>query len=270
LKKSSKKGMGVRQALKKARRFAHTGHHFPFVFYSSHDTVFWPGCGLAGLYPAVVGRIVDILGGHLGADVGLTLDCCYDPVYQLGDIEAVGAALKSIEERLKRRSISRVITGCINCQKVLSEFLKSVTVEHILEALPRDAFTAIPEKHIYLHHPCPTFRSDSSIREQARELLGAGMGTITESREPMCCGYGGGLSSLSPDLAGQFTKRIIEDAGEEPIVTYCTGCQDRFARYGKGSTHMLELLRDSEPLRKPVSPFRRWGNRLLLSLSQKT
>jgi len=258
--------MGVRQALKKAHRFAGAGHHFPFVHYSSHDTVFWPGCGLAGSYPAVVRRIVDILGEHLGTDVGLTLDCCYDPVYQLGDTDAVSAALKRIEERLKRRSISRMITGCINCQKVLSKFLRDVTVKHILEILPWDAFTTIPEKHIYLHHPCPIFRSGSNIREQARGLLGRVDKTIAESREPMCCGYGGGLSSLSPALAGQLTKLIIEKAGENPIVTYCTGCQDRFAKYGKSSAHILELLRGIEPRRKPVSPFRCWVNRLLLSL----
>lgn len=258
----------VRKAWRKARRFAYTGHHFPFVYYSSCDTVFWPGCGLSGVYPAIVRRIVDILGGHLGADVGLTLDCCYDPVYQLGDVEAV-AALRSIEERLKRRSISRVITGCVNCQKVLSQFLPGVTVEHVLEILPKDAFMPVSERHIYLHHPCQVFQFNS-IGQQARELLGRkDERGISEAHEPMCCGYGGGLSALSPAQAGGLTKSIIEAAGENPIITYCTGCQDRLARHGKSSSHILELLRGIEPGRKPVSKSRRWVNRLLMSLSQR-
>ena len=261
--------MGARQVLRKAHRFAGTGHHFPFVHYSSSSTVFWPGCGLAGLHPAVVRKAIDILGKHLGTDVGVALDCCYDPVYQLGDIDAARTASKRIEERLRRRNISQVITGCINCQKVLSRFLRDVTVKHFLEVLPPGIFTTIPEKHIYLHHPCPTFDLGSSIREHAENLLGLEGRTISESPKAMCCGYGSGLSSLSPVLAGQLTKLIIEAAGENPIVTYCTGCQDRFAKYGRGSTHVLELLCGSGPRGKQVSSFRRWVNRLLLALSQK-
>ena len=186
----------VRQVLRRACRFADVGHHFPFVYYSSHDTVFWPGCGLAGLYPAIVRRTIDVLSYRLNTEVGVALDCCYDPVHQFGDVDTVSAATRRIQERLRKRNISRVITGCINCQKILSKFLKDITVEHILEILPRDAFTTAPEKHIYLHHPCPIFHSGSLIRQRARELLGRVDKTIAESQEPMCCGYGGGLSSL--------------------------------------------------------------------------
>ena len=51
----------VRKALNAARGFADNGHRFPFAYYSTTDTIFWPGCGLAGMYPAIVRRIPEIL-----------------------------------------------------------------------------------------------------------------------------------------------------------------------------------------------------------------
>jgi uncharacterized membrane protein YdjX (TVP38/TMEM64 family)/Fe-S oxidoreductase len=258
----------VRQALKGARGFADTGHHFPFVSYSTTDTVFWPGCGLAGMYPAIARKIIGILSEHLGTKVGMVLDCCYDPVYQFGDVTKAGTAIKSIRARLKSHNISRVITGCPNCQKIFSLFFKDIKVEHILEVLPRDAFEFELEKHIYLHHPCPSFQSET-IRQTTRELFDRQDQTIVDSRESLCCGYGGGLATLSPPLAEQFTDRIIQASGENPIVTYCTGCKDRFMPKGKSSFHILEFLPGITPLQKPVSSLRRWINRFLLSFSQQ-
>jgi Fe-S oxidoreductase len=258
----------VRQALREARSFADTGHRFPFTYYSSTGTVFWPGCGLAGSYPAIVKKIPEILGKHLGSRVGIVLDCCYDPVYQFGDVDTVNMAMESIQGNLKGHNIYRVITGCPNCQKIFSLFLKDIAVEHILEVMPRDAFAPALKKEIYLHHPCPSCRSDR-MRQQTRELIDRQDRAILDSREPLCCGYGGGLSAISPALADQFIDRIMHASGDKPIVTYCTGCKHRFIKYGRSSYHILEFLRGIKPLQKPVPSFQRWINRLLLSFSQR-
>jgi Fe-S oxidoreductase len=258
----------VLQALSKARRFADTGHRFPFVYYCRTNTVFWPGCGLAGSYPAIVRKIPEILSDHIGTKVGVVLDCCYDPVYQFGDINTVNTAMESIRENLKRNNISRMITGCPNCQKIFSLFLKDITIEHILEVMPRDAFTPALKKEIYLHHPCPTLLS-GRIRQHTKELLALQDQAILDSREPLCCGYGGGLSTISPALAGQFIDRIMHASGDRSIVTYCTGCKNRFIKRGKRSFHILEFLPGIEPLQTTVPSFQRWINRLLLSLSQR-
>ncbi len=259
----------VRRVLSEARGFADTGHRFPFAYYSTTDTVFWPGCGLAGSYPAIVRKIPEILNKHLGIKVGVVLDCCYDPVYQLGDVNTTSAAIKSIRVNLKRHNISRVITGCPNCQKIFSLFLNDIKVEHILEVMPRDAFTPTLKEQIYLHHPCPTLLG-GRIRQQTKELLDRqDQLTILDSQEPLCCGTGGGLSGISPALAGQFIDRIIHASGGRPIVTYCTGCKKRFIKRGKRSFHILEFLPGIEPLQKPIPSFQRWINRLLLSFSQR-
>ncbi|HVO66195.1 MAG TPA: (Fe-S)-binding protein [Syntrophales bacterium] len=260
----------VRQALSKARNFADTGHRFPFIYYSATDTVFWPGCGLAGMYPSIVRKIPEILSKNLGIKVGVVLDCCYDPVYQLGDVNMTKTAIKSIKENLKRHNISRVITGCPNCHKIFSRLLKNITIEHILAVIPQDEFAPILGEKIYLHHPCPALLS-GRIRQQTRELLidRQDQMTVLDSQELLCCGYGGALSSISPALAEQFTYRIIDASGERPIVTYCTGCKHRFIKYRKNSYHILDLLQGFRPLQKPVPSLHRWINRLLLSLSER-
>jgi Fe-S oxidoreductase len=256
----------VRQALNAARGFADTGHRFPFAYYSTTETVFWPGCGLAGSYPAIVRKIPEILSEHLGIEVGVVLDCCYDPVYQFGDVSTASTAIESIRENLKRHNISRVIIGCPNCQKIFSLFLKDITVEHIMEVIPQDAFTPALEKQIYLHHPCQPFQT-GHIRQQTRELIDRQGRVVFNSLEPLCCGYGGGLSTISPALAGQFIDRIMHASGDRPIVTYCTGCKNRFIKRGKNSFHILEFLRGIRPLQKPVPSFQRWINRFVLVLA---
>jgi len=76
----------VRKALSGASKFAKVGHGFPFSFYGTADAVFWPGCGLAANQPGLVHKILSILSLHLKQKIGLVLDCCYDPIFTLGDI----------------------------------------------------------------------------------------------------------------------------------------------------------------------------------------
>src|SRR4030043_780091 len=125
----------VRNALHSASGYAMRGQKSPFVFYSPSDTVFWPGCGLAGTSPEVVRKTVRFLSNHLNKKVGLVLDCCFDPLYQLGDVDSVKKAAERIQDRLQKHKVSYVITGCTNCRKALSLHLPDIKVEHIFEVL---------------------------------------------------------------------------------------------------------------------------------------
>src|SRR3990170_5389007 len=163
----------VRNALHSANGYAMRGHKSPFVYYSSSGTVFWPGCGLAGTSPKVVRKTVRFLSDHLNKKVGLVLDCCFDPLYQLGDVDSAREAIERIQGRLKKNKITQVITGCTNCRKTLSLHLIDIKVEHILEALPENARNSFsPNSSIigsekgggggfFIHHPCPSFGFDA-------------------------------------------------------------------------------------------------------------
>jgi uncharacterized membrane protein YdjX (TVP38/TMEM64 family)/Fe-S oxidoreductase len=267
----------VKNALNSAGGYAMRGHKFPFVYYSSSDTVFWPGCGLAGTSPKIVKRTIQLLNKHLNKKVGLVLDCCFDPLYQLGDVDSVKEAAKRIQDRLEKHKVSHVITGCTNCRKALSLHLPSIKVEHIFEALPENArnsispnFSAIGSEKgtdggFFIHHPCPSFRFDG-IRQNAKTIVQSPNG---DNLRPTCCGHGGGISSLYPDLSEKFTDKVIKASKGNPVVTYCMGCKGKFLEKGQKAYHLLEFMTGVKPIEKTVSSGKKWANRFFLAFGQK-
>ena len=279
----------VRKVLDGARGFAKTGHGFPFTFYGSKDTVFWPGCGLAANRPGLVRKLRKILSSRLHKQVGMVLDCCYDPVYGLGDTATACAALQDINKRLRDGGVTKVITGCLNCHKLLSQHLEDIEVVFILKLLPPDLFEKQGQGPMYLHHPCPSARWDE-IRDATRGLfnhlcetttaIDSGRGTdlkaappagavpITGTTEAQCCGAGGGLCSSAPELADRFLDRIVAEGRGRTMVTYCVGCQKRFLKRGVDVVHLLECLPGITPRRKVPSPLGQWFNRLSLAITE--
>ena len=268
----------VRKTLDGARRFAKTGHGFPFSFYGNADTVFWPGCGLTANRPGLVRRVRKILGRRLQRQVGLVLDCCYDPVYGLGDTETAFAALKEIGKRLRDHGVRQVITGCLNCHKLLSEHIEDIQVVFILEVLPPEVFEKQQMESVYLYHPCPSSRW-KEIRNKAKEVVES-LGTdfqfatipdlpVSEATAGLCCGNGGGLSALHPGLADRFLDRITGEAAGRTMVTYCTGCQNRFLKQRAEAVHLLECLPGVKPRRTIPSPPRQWVNRFVLAMVER-
>mgnify|MGYP001209344828 CR=1 FL=1 len=277
----------ILRTLDGARRFAKAGHGFPFSYYQGADTVFWPGCGLAANRPGLVRKVRDILSRRLHRPVGLALDCCFDPVYGLGDTETALAALRRIGERLRERGIRRVITGCLNCHKLLSEHL-GVECLFVLEALPPEVFEKRRIESVYLHHPCPSSRW-KAIRDRTGalvEFMGTDLKSVPACPEPggesanppsffplgaaaTCCGNGGGLGALDPDMADRFLERITGEAAGRTVVTYCTGCQNRFLKQGSEAVHLLECLPGVTPRRTIPTPLAQWANRFFLTLATR-
>lgn len=258
----------VKNALNSASSYAMRGHKLPFVYYSSSDTVFWPGCGLAGTSPEVVKKTVRLLNKDLNKKVGLILDCCFDPLYQLGDVDSAKEAAERIQDRLKKHKVNHVITGCTNCRKTLSMYLKNIKVEHIFEVLNKSFELRTPNSELrayYLHHPCPSFRTEE-IRQNAKKILQSNNG---ENSRPTCCGHGGGISSISPELSKKFTDKVINASKGNPIITYCMGCKGKFLENGKEAYHFLELMTGVDPIEKPVPSGKKWVNRFILATTQR-
>jgi Fe-S oxidoreductase len=253
------------KALKGAKSFAQRGHAAPFLRYDSRPTVFWPGCSLAGTSPEATVATQDLLTSILGEDVGLVLDCCFDPLYQMGDIQPVQEACDRIRKRLTEAGIEQVIVGCINCKKVFERHMASVDVKHVIEVLPGDILKSVPEEDLYLHHPCPVNHVDG-ISEKTSSILGHSMAEdVDEQKIPACCGYGGSINNQDPDLAMKFTERVTMAAYGASIVTSCMGCKNMFLGKGTNTYHILELITGVKPKEKPVGSARKWANRLMLA-----
>jgi len=258
--KSAVLSASVQRAHRSALAFAQRGHSLPFCAWKPARTVFWPGCGLAGTNPTLVGVVVRHLAKHLHEQVGIVLDCCFDPLWQLGDVEAVDDAISCIQNRLRRSGVKTIITGCINCTKVLEPRLPTLSVRHVLTVLPASLFRDTPSGAAF-HHPCPSIRI-GGLREHA---LAIAVRPADGAEAPQCCGCGGGLRGLEPELAGRFAGKIAKQAGSA-VVTYCMGCKNTFIKEGRSSTHLLELLEGASAVTTPVPGMKKWINRLILRL----
>ncbi len=272
----------VEKTLKDARGFARAGHRFPFSFYGKAETVFWPGCALAANRPDLIGKIRDILRDRLNRKIGLTLDCCYDPVYELGETQTARDALQDINRRFHDQGVKQVITGCLNCYKLLSQHLDGVEVVFILPLLPADLFKKDWSGAAHLHHPCPSSRWEeimtaadgvfAHLQASSAELKSVPSETIVSAANPadaLCCGNGGGLCSTAPALADRFLDQIIEEANGGTLVTYCFGCQSRFLNRGAKAVHFLECLSEKAPRRKVASTLAQWANRFMLAMTAR-
>jgi Fe-S oxidoreductase len=253
------------KAIKGAASFADRSHKAPFLRYDSARVGFWPGCSLAGTSPEATQATRELLGSILGEEVGLVLDCCYDPLYQMGDTGPVEEACGRIAERLREAGIEQLIVGCVNCRKVFARYMDQVDVSHVIEVLPEDILKSVPEEDLYLHHPCPVYYVEG-IGEKIASILGYSMiEAVDEQKIPACCGYGGSLNTQDEELSIKFTERVTMAAYGASIVTSCMGCNNMFNKKGTPTYHILELITGVEPKKKAVGSARKWANRLRLA-----
>ncbi len=257
----------ARSALRSARSFAQRGHKAPFVHYADSETVFWPGCSLAGTSPETVRKTTTLLERILNTEVGLVLDCCFDPLYQMGDTESAREACDRILNRFNRAGNRRIIVGCLNCKKVFRDYLPDLDVQYILEVLPGDTVIKVPDGFPYMHYPCPFYRFDG-ISEKARTIMEhTSVEKVDEQMMPACCGLGGGIHEQDPGLAAEFTEKVTMDAYGAYIVTACMGCKNTFLKKGRETYHILELICGAKPKKRSVPSAIKWANRLKLAQS---
>jgi Fe-S oxidoreductase len=251
-----------------ARSFISWSNSFPFVFYGSEDTVFWPGCSLAAHSPAVVMKSRALLESTLGKKIGLALDCCSGPAYHGGDLQTVEITTAHIKKAFESRGTKSVIAACMNCVKILRRQIPGMKVDHVLEVIPAAAGRNFAGKHYFLHHPCPAYRFPG-IADNARILFERLFDGKAEQPSPRCCGLGGNMHVLFPQKADDRVRAIIAAAGNEPVVTYCMSCRERLLRNGRPAVHLLEALLSIPPKERPSSSARKWFTRMVLALRSR-
>lgn len=226
------------------------GSSFPLVLYAlpdKCDTVFFPGCGLAGTRPETSEACFLTLKKHM-PDIGIVLDCCIRPSHDMGQKAVFGSRFQTLSQRFAQSGIRRVLTACPGCQATLKmnpDLSVSTVYEFFAEhgVLSPKGLTGA----VSLHDPCVT-RSQGPLHDAVRLLL-CGMGVyLSELKnnrgKSLCCGKGGGV-----DAPGQ-ARKIREQADVRRLFTYCSGCSGALS-----AEHLLDHLL------KPMGgrPFRVYG-----------
>jgi hypothetical protein len=160
-----------------------------------------------------------------------------------------------------------IIAGCPSCRKELAESIggEVVGIWDILEQIGLPEGAKGMERPAALHDSCGA-RGDAHTQQIIRDLAEKLGVTLVETeysgdRSP-CCGYGGLTAYANPEVATEITKKALERS-DAPYISYCMACRDRFARQGRESRHILELIYGTDAGAPPDISEKRY-NRLNL------
>jgi Fe-S oxidoreductase len=207
---------------------------------------FFPGCQLAASSPDHVGRVWDHLEARLDGGVGLILDCCGAPAGWAGR-EALAAEVDgAIEATWRDLGRPRLVAACSSCARVFGERHPDIEVVSLWPLLTEIGLPdgAIGDgRRLAIHDPCTTRdrpEIPAAVREIARRL-GIEAEEFDGPRRTTCCGFGGLTVYADRPIADRMVRRRI---GEKDVdyLAYCATCRDSFAREGKRSLHLLDLV----------------------------
>ena len=235
--------------------------------YESCRYVFFPGCQAAAIAPETVKAAYADLCERLEGGVALLLGCCGAICDWAGRYEMSEQTRAFLNGELAKLGDPTIIAGCPTCRKELADFAAApVTgIWDVLKTigLPEGAKKlALP---MALHDACGA-RGDEATQSAIRELaaqLGCELADTPYSgdRSP-CCGYGGLTAYANREVASEITEQCLERS-ELPYLSYCMACRDRFARQGRESRHLLELVYGADACETPDISEKRY-NRLTL------
>lgn len=229
--------------------------------------VFFPGCQAAAIAPETVKAAYLDLCERLDGGVALMLGCCGAICDWAGRYEMYDQTREFIDRELAMLGDPIIIAGCPTCKKELSAHAQSepLGIWDILCEIGLPEGAKRLERPVALHDSCGA-RGDghtqSAIRKLAESLGCELIETEYSGDKSPCCGYGGLTAYANRELAKEMTDKCLERS-DAPYISYCMACRDRFARQGRESRHILELIYGTDAGAPPDISMKRY-NRLSL------
>ena len=229
--------------------------------------VFFPGCQASAIAPETVRAAYEDLCRRLPGGVALMLGCCGAICDWAGRFEMYAETKAFLADALHGLGDPIVIAGCPSCKKQLAEHegLELLGIWDVLEDIGLPEGARGLDRPAALHDPCGA-RGDThtqrAIRDIAEKLGCTLVDTPYSGDRSPCCGYGGLTAYANPQVAEELTRECLKRS-EEPYISYCMACRDRFAREGRESRHILELVYGADAGAPPDISQKRY-NRLSL------
>ena len=218
--------------------------------YETCKYVFFPGCQASAIAPGTVRAAYSDLCERLPGGVALMLGCCGAICDWAGRYEMYDTTKEFIDRELDKLGGDAgrpvVIAGCPTCKKELEGHgdIEVIGIwDFLLEkGLPDGAHGL--DRPAALHDSCGA-RGDAKTQDAIRQIASQLGCTLVDTeysgdRSP-CCGYGGLTAYANREVAKEMTQKCLSRS-DEPYISYCMACRDRFAREGRESRHILELV----------------------------
>lgn len=209
-------------------------------------TVFFPGCTLSGTRSDTVKKLYEALKKE-EPDTGIVLDCCTKPSHDLGDIRRFSALFSELKAFFVSNGIKKVVVACPNCYKVFKTYgAPELEVTSVYERLVQMNFK--PDKKVTgavtVHDSCVA-RHEEQVQQAVRSLIASTGLDISEmkhaGKKTLCCGEGGSVGFIAPELAKAWTEKRKAEAGQRQVMTFCAGCAGFLGRQMPAS-HVLDLI----------------------------
>ena len=207
--------------------------------------VFFPGCQATAIAPATVRAAYLDLCNRLEGGVALMLGCCGAICDWAGRYEMYDDTVRFLREKFAQLGNPTVIAGCPSCKKALFAQENPVLgIWEVLESIGLPEKVSRQNKPIAIHDACGA-RGDEETQNAIRRIAES-LGCVVEATEydrdkSPCCGYGGLTQFTNREVAKKMTDKCLERS-DLPYLSYCMACRDRFAREGRESMHLLELV----------------------------
>ncbi len=219
-----------------------------FSYYSfpdGCDTVFFLSCALPGTRPDATKKLFSILSPKI-PNLGIVLDCCAKPSHDLGNQKKFSLYFKEMREYLLSNNIKNVLVACPNCYNVFDSYGKGLDVKTVWEYLDKsiNQNSSVRNGTVTVHDPC-VMREESEIQQNIRNIIlkqGFEINEMKHSKsKTICCGEGGSVGFLSPELAGNWSDLRKKEADNKKVITYCAGCANILKSKGVDASHILDL-----------------------------
>ncbi|WP_018606888.1 pyridine nucleotide-disulfide oxidoreductase/dicluster-binding protein [Uliginosibacterium gangwonense] len=212
--------------------------------------VFYPGCQLAGSSPEHVEKIYAHLCQKIEGGVGLMLGCCGAPAQWAARTDLFNATRAEFHSAWSALGKPTIISACSSCYRMFTDHYANVAVEALWTTLERIGLPdhALLKSHpLAIHDPCTT-RHETAVHQSIRRLAaqcGVDLIELDGPERTSCCGFGGLAAFANPTVADKIIDQRIAQSTAD-YLTYCAMCRDNFARRGKNSVHILDLLYPSK------------------------
>jgi Fe-S oxidoreductase len=174
--------------------------------------------------------------------------CCGFPLHLMGDQQNFEKNARDLISLIKETGAKELVTPCAGCYKTFVKYYPEAgnlgmevfhSVHYIKKLIDEKKIqlNGSPEKRVTYHDPCDlgrTFQVFDEPREILKALPHIEFVEMPKNRlDARCCGGGGNVLALRPELAADMAAERVRDAmevGAEIIVSSCSTCKDNLRK----------------------------------------
>ena len=199
-------------------------------FLAHYMIIYFPGCTIKEKLPHIMEKTIDLL-DSMKIDYAIKDGCCGSFLYYTGFIDEFK---KNAKNWLRDTDAELIITSCAGCFNILKNIYLSLNIpilhvtQYFADCFFKTGKLKIKINKLYLqyavyHDPCHLSRKNG-VYDAPRRLLKACNVDIKElknNRESSnCCGAGGGVASLFPELADAIAMTKLKEVKEIGVDSY--------------------------------------------------